>query len=358
MRRSVVSCIALLGLGAALLAVAQPVGAGAPSPTPTWTKLSPATSPPGRYNVALAYDPATSQLVLFGGYGCASSTPCRSGLAAHNSYFNDTWLWTGTTWAMQSPATSPSPRSTAAMAYDPATRQLLLFGGTGAHVGTIYGDTWDWNGSDWVQLTPATSPGARYGASLAYDQATHKLILFGGKGVGTDKYLNDTWSWDGSTWSRRRPATSPPVRRFASMAYDAATSQLVLFGGNNHNGNLGDTWLWSATNWVQQSPATSPPPRYSAATAYDPAIGQLVLFGGESGNSYAGDTWVWTGSSWSHLSLAQSPALRIAASVAYNPVNDGLILFGGYSSKLFGDTWLFGAAAGPQIPPSVSPGNT
>jgi len=30
----------------------------------TWTQLSPATSPPARYGASMAYDPATSQLVI------------------------------------------------------------------------------------------------------------------------------------------------------------------------------------------------------------------------------------------------------------------------------------------------------
>src|SRR5207249_4554782 len=33
-------------------------------------------------------------------------------------------------------------------------------------------------------------------------------------------------------WSKQAPATSPPAREGASIAYDAATSNVVLFGGN------------------------------------------------------------------------------------------------------------------------------
>ena len=41
------------------------------------------------------------------------------------------------------------------MAYDPGTGQLVLFGGDD------FADTWTWNGSDWTELTPSTSPLAR-----------------------------------------------------------------------------------------------------------------------------------------------------------------------------------------------------
>jgi hypothetical protein len=51
----------------------------------------------------------------------------------------------------------------------------------------------------------------------------------------------------------------------------------------------------SVLNWAKQSPATDPPARDSAAMAYDPATGTVVLFGGDpqNGRGEFGDTWVW-----------------------------------------------------------------
>ena len=73
------------------------------------------------------------------------------------------------------------------------------------------------------------------------------------------------------TWEQLSPATSPPARYSASMAYDSGTGQLVLFGGTNNysgNGPLNDTWIWNGTMWTQLSPATSPPALYAASMAY------------------------------------------------------------------------------------------
>ncbi len=75
------------------------------------------------------------------------------------------------------------------------------------------------------------------------------------------------------------------------MAYDAATGNVVLFGGVN-NTYLGDTWVWSGSTWTKQAPATSPPPRWSASMAYDAATGNVVLFGGNEGEPLGG-TWTW-----------------------------------------------------------------
>jgi hypothetical protein len=93
------------------------------------------------------------------------------------------------------------------MAYDPATATVLLFGGISGDRApasamlpvTALGDTWSWNGTTWTKLSPATSPAARYGASMAYDPATEAMLLFGD---GYRQELNDTWTL-------KRPITAP-----------------------------------------------------------------------------------------------------------------------------------------------------
>ena len=120
----------------------------------------------------------------------------------------------------------------------------------------------------------------------------------------------DTWVWDGSGWVQQHPATTPPARVGAQMAYDAASGQLLLFGGLN-GVPLNDTWTWTGSNWVQLHPATSPQPTTSAAMAYDPATRQVVFFGGQQFVDNALVTqpsmWSWNGSNWTQLSPATTP---------------------------------------------------
>ena len=75
------------------------------------------------------------------------------------------------------------------MAYDAATGTVVLFA---AGSGNAAGDTWVWNGSTWIKQHPATSPPARNYASMAYDAATSNIVLFGGANGG---WLGDTWTW-------------------------------------------------------------------------------------------------------------------------------------------------------------------
>jgi len=71
--------------------------------------------------------------------------------------------------------------------------------------------------------------------------------MFGGTHkIGPSHYLAGTWVWDGSTWTQQSPATSPPARFGAAMAYDAATGNVVMFGGFETTAvqPRGDTWIW------------------------------------------------------------------------------------------------------------------
>ncbi len=42
------------------------------------------------------------------------------------------------------------------------------------------GDTWTWNGTTWTQLHLRASPPAGSGQVMAYDPATGNVVLFGG----------------------------------------------------------------------------------------------------------------------------------------------------------------------------------
>jgi hypothetical protein len=229
------------------------------------------------------------------------------------------------------------------MAYDSASGSVVLFGGTG--VGGLLGDTWTWDGTTWTQQTPATSPPARYSASMAYDSASGSVVLFGGSGSGGA--LSDTWTWNGTTWTQQTPATSPSARSYGTMAYDSASSNVVLFGGSGSGGALGDTCTWNGTTWTQQTPATSPPARSAATMAYHSASGSVLLFGGLGSSSTAiGDTWTWDGTTWTQQTTISRPSARFWASMAYDSASGSVVLFGGFNgSNLDDETWTWNAAA-------------
>lgn len=142
----------------------------------------------------------------------------------------------------------------------------------------------------WIQRSPATSPPARVAAAMAFDAAGEEVVMFGGETESFDA-LGDTWTWDGTDWTERSLGAGPPARGGAAMAYDAATEEVVLFGGEGGSGLLGDTWTWDGNGWTRRSPVVGPPPRSAATMTYDAATREVVLFGGSAEGSFLHDTW-------------------------------------------------------------------
>ena len=300
------------------------------------------------------------QVVIFGGTADVNNTGVLEA---------DTWTWNGSTWTNvtpPSPANSPSTREGASMAWDAATGQLVLFGGGSLNSNgdlVLNNDTWAWNGSTWTNVTPsAGNPPVRYGASMAFDAAQGLIVLFGGQGLNGVE-LDDTWTWNGSAWSNVTPASpvnSPSARDEAAMAYDAAAGQLVLFGGEP--GDTSDTWIWNGTTWAQQS--TSPVPgRAGAGMDYDAATAQLVMYSGESGSRVLGDVWTWNGTNWTEQTPVNNPPPSLAGAFAYDAPTGQLVLFGGEvptdaQDPLPATTWTLQLGSESFSTANVCPGGT
>src|ERR1035441_2573999 len=248
-----------------------------------WSQLSPSTSPSVRAGPGMVWDGAAGNVVLFGG---TDST---------GRVLNDTWTWDGTTWTQQFPPVSPPGRQLGpeGMAYDAVNRTVVFFGGFDSNLNAL-GDTWTWDGKakTWTQQFPATSPTPRR-TPIAYDEAARTVVLFGGDNQNAGLQFNDTWTWDGKTWTQHFPATAPSARSGAGMAYDAALGAVALFGGfaGSWPNTLDDTWTWNGITWTKMNPATVPPDRYWAGMTYDPDVHGVVMFGGYSSTIVRSDTW-------------------------------------------------------------------
>jgi hypothetical protein len=300
-----------------------------------WLACLPAQIPPSRYGHALAYDLPRNRTVLFGG------TP-------GSFYLADTWEWDGTNWVQRTPASSPPPRYRVAVAADPVRGRTVMFGGDNNGGLGILGDTWEWDGSNWNEVTPRAAPSARVSPALAYDRFASRTVLFGGsRDPSAAVCFADTWEWDGAHWLQRVPAAAPAARAYHALAFDSRRGRTVLFGGQaNTSPSLADTWEWDGVNWALQTPATSPPARTLHAMTYDSGRGRVVLFGGWTGafvGSALADTWEWDGSNWVLRTPSLSPPARDLHGLAYDPDRACSVMFGGvnnpYLTGQFADTW-------------------
>jgi N-acetylneuraminic acid mutarotase len=256
------------------------------------------------------------RVVLFGG---------RAALAATG--LNDTWTFDGTSWVQLSPTTPPSARYWSSAATMGA--ELVVFGGDNGTAAVS--ETWAFGGAAWSAVSTATAPTPRDSPAMA--TLGSRVVVFGGYD-GTS-VLGDTWTFDGATWTEST-ATGPAARSDSAMA--TLGSKVVLFGGDDATGvALNDTWTFDGSAWAQVTVTTPPPVRDGFAMT---SLGsKVVLFGGYSGAASLNDTWTFDGTTWTQVTVTTPPAARNGH--AMGSLGTKAVLFGGYNTVTLGDTWIF-----------------
>jgi hypothetical protein len=210
------------------------------------------------------------------------------------------------------------------VADDLATHDVVLFGGVGD-----YDNTWLWDGARWTNAHPDTSPPGRYGASAAYDPATREVLLFGGRTEpGTP--IHDTWGWNGSTWiDLDSGVDGPPPGEGSSMAWDSALDQMVLLTGSGVIGEPGATWIWSGTRWAHPTGSNLPAGAFYTPMWFDPDAKALIAIGCCEGPPPATGavmtTWRWSGTSWGVLATPGNAPVH-ATTMALDPRIGALVL--------------------------------
>jgi hypothetical protein len=293
-----------------------------------WTRMSPATAPPARMQHAMAYDPVRRRVVLFGGRSSYDIDPAF--------LLNDTWEWDGENWTNRTPAVSPSPRASSHLVFDPTIGKMLLYGG--ATAGVSADDTWYWDGTSWERKTTTTTALGRNGHGLSFDASRNRAVVFGGF-VGAGQ-RGDTWELAsaGSEWTERAAGAGPPARVIPTFAYDPARGVSVLFGGVDSaasNATLSDTWQWNGESWARVTTECAP---FSAslAMAYDDVHDRVTIYTGEQ-------VWTWNEVTWARMREATPPDPRSSAGMAYDGVSEGMLVFGGALWGAAGpgsETWL------------------
>lgn len=197
-------------------------------------------------------------------------------------------------------------------------------------------------------LFQPTRPGARYGAKMVYDPAGRQMILFGGRGYGLlgEKYYNDTWSLDllSLSWQKLNVSNKPTARLSPGMVSDPVNHQLIMFGGMDKQGRLADTWILNldTLRWDDISSAIHPPPRSDMGLAIDQGSGIVLLFGGycqADFREFCDDTWVFevnTGR-WSEIQPLSSPPITYGVTMDFDVLNQQFLLWGGHMSKIEGN---------------------
>ncbi len=219
-----------------------------------------------------------------------------------------------------------SARSSAALAFDAARGEAVLFGGS---VG--FGparDTWVRRGRDWARRWPRHAPTARTNPAMAYDPIRAVIVLFGGANA-SGQPLDDTWTWDGTDWTAHAVAR-PAARSAAALACEPATGVMLLAGGAGEGGTTGDAWAWDGTTWTEHPYPDDGDIMYLAS---DARHGGLVAVGERAMTSLS---WRWDGEAWTSIAGPQPP-VRFDGDLVATPSRGSTLLLGGGELHLIGD---------------------
>lgn len=281
-----------------------------------WTYLDLPVAPPGRQQMAIAYDSGRGRAVLFGGRD-------------NNGVRNDTWEFDGAAWVQLAPPNAPSPRAGHCMAYDPVRARVVAFGGSSGWLSND--ETWEFVNGTWVQAVPLASPGPRSDAVMIHDTTLGKCLLVGGTDAqGTGNEPSESWVYDGVTW-QLLPTTILPRHRPALM-HDPVRGRSIVHGGGVPMTSmvLDDTWELVGGQWQQVSPSQRAPGGPTVHGTFDPLRGKVVTFGGRDA-SWAGasDVWQYDGVDWS-MATPGRRFNRYSPLLAYDARRGCLVLHGGY----------------------------
>jgi hypothetical protein len=310
-----------------------------------WIQKMPGTNTGPRTQFGFANDSAESRFILFGG------------LDGISSWRNDTWEYNyaGENWeqicADNTPACAPPKRIGPSMAYDNNSKVVVMYGGMDDQ-GRGISDTWEYNvnTNTWTNTTPVTLPRGMFAHRMVYDAKDKKVIL-----VGRGTSSMEVWEYDAvaNTWTNRNAIGGPSQRAGYALgySYQASHQRVVLFGGAEVMTLFDETWEYNyaSNSWSQVSPVDKPSARTGAQMTYNfkQSIEGLILWGG---NSWSTETWHynWTGSTptWNQIMTTTTPNPgRTNHGLAYDPGYNALMIYGGepFSGPKRNDTWMLEA---------------
>ncbi len=263
-----------------------------------WTPVTTVVAPAGRADHAMASD-YLGNTYVFGGQ------------TATAQLLGDFWKFDGAVWSQVQATGTPPATGGHALTYDAARNRVVMSGGfRNTDSGLVCTeDTYEFDpiSGTW-SLRSSTGPQARFAHAMAYDPLRKLTVVFGGYG-NTSAYLGDTWAWDGTQWMQL-VGPGPEARHYHSMQWDPTRRGIVLTGGRNASGVLSDQWLLTSAGWQRLSEPYAGGGVWAHAAATSP-LGQMLIAGGAtSDGAIRGDTLV---SSKAPRIVMQPPAAIVAS---------------------------------------------
>ncbi|HZN40541.1 MAG TPA: hypothetical protein VFD82_17180 [Planctomycetota bacterium] len=326
-------------LDKAILAIAfSTVSATLPA---QWGHLQTSSAPAPRSRALLAYDYVGNRTLMFGG-----------------NWSNEFWSLSGGTWTQLTPATRPSARARANIATNMITGEILLYGGDTGSAQFANDETWLWDGTNWQLQAPANTPGGLARHGMAFDLVRQVNVLFGGRrNSWIPSQASDlTWEYTAGNWVQVTVNQPPPALTDMAMSYHPVLQQVMLFGGQRggSQGASDETWIYEGTSWTRINvTGVRPAARVGASLVANLSRGVLVLFGGRDPVTMEifNDTWEHDGVNWVKVDNVYGGIYppRADVAVTHDFMRDRLVAFGGVDANgaMLDDTWEYGAQFQP-----------
>jgi hypothetical protein len=246
-------------------------------------------------------------------------------------------------------STGPTGRNGYASCYDSNRGVMVIFGGfVGA---TNYDETWEFDGSTWTQVVTAAQPGTGGLCRMVFDSARNVCVAYEWYDNGVPGFVSNTWEYNGTNWTQIAPATSPTVSEFCSLVFDSTRNLTVLFGGRNGAGTPhNETWEYNGTTWTQAAPTASPTARYFSGVAFDSERDVAILHGGTTGPTAQAidETWEYDGTTWTRITTTDSPPARAGHNAVHSTKQGAMMIHGGFTYDITGtirtdysDSWSY-----------------
>ncbi len=337
MKRVALLCCALVVLALALVACGSGEFEG-PAP---------------RIGAPIFYDPVAGRPVLMGGFSCDMTWSFEA------MHYNDLWTFNTEEASWESLGEVDINRATT-IGYDAESARLI-------YITMKPMETWAYDpaGGTLQNMEPGDMPPAAdfrlylFGAPMAYDAESDRLILFGGA-ESPAKIFGDTWAYDynTNTWTNMQPENGPAPRAFHQLVYDSESDRVVLWGGYPNLEN--DTLVWSydtnSNTWEAHEGGGGPEDHYERfGMIYHPPSDRIFLYSGFQ-EDYADRaevflepaTWTYdlNNNTWERIETEENPGRRMWYSMVYDEAADQVIFFGGektakYAGDMTNAVWLF-----------------
>jgi len=239
-----------------------------------WKEVTTGAGPAPRSEHVAVWDEERDRLVIALGQGVTTS-----------EVFDDVWAFDPATSAWsQLTGGGPAARYGSCAVVDDDGRMIISHGFSSTQ---RFGDTWafDLATASWSDITPVDGPrpSDRCLHACGFDPATDEVVLFGGRN-DDEPYLGDTWRLGAGGW-RELPGDGPSPR---VRSRGALGPEFLVIGGDGPDGLTGDAWIQRDENWL---PAPSGAATLRIAPAVATADGVVWVFGGLSDTDPLADLW-------------------------------------------------------------------